>query len=245
MERGPLPAEAVPRRGRILTITTGHLQRNLPAMSEHDLSPHRQREATRHCLAALHALALADGDFSPEEQRVLGGMLERDLPGLGWEDLHQPGDAALVQTFCSGSKAAGQFLRTAVVVALADGHISEAELTLLTHWAELLEVAQAEIASLSADPDCGEPCEEPHAGLDGIRRWLDGFEPEDPAVARFLVHLLPAQCPFERDIVLFGHKLVHIPPMCRVNPLYDQLMALRFRCLCTLESSEPHQETAS
>jgi hypothetical protein len=214
-------------------------------MSKHDVSLHRQQEATRHCLAALHALALADGDFSQEEQGVLGAMLERELPGLGWEDLHHPGDAALLQTFGSGSAAAGQFLCSAVVVALADGHISDAELRLLTHWSNLLGVAQTEIASLAAAPDCGERGEETHAGLDGIRRWLDGFEPEDPAVARFLVKLLPAQCPFERDIVLFGHKIVHIPPMCRVNPLYDQLMALRFRCLCTLESSEPAEESVS
>jgi CDP-6-deoxy-D-xylo-4-hexulose-3-dehydrase len=33
----------------------------------------------------------------------------------------------------------------------------------------------------------------------------------------------------------FGWKLVHIPPMCKINPLYDQLVALRFRCLCRLE----------
>lgn len=37
---------------------------------------------------------------------------------------------------------------------------------------------------------------------------------------------------------LFGWKLVHIPPMCKINPLYDQLVALRFRCLCRLEEVE-------
>jgi hypothetical protein len=73
--------------------------------------------------------------------------------------------------------------------------------------------------------------------LDGVRRWLDGIEPSDPVVARFLVRLIPAQCPFERDVKLFGWKVVHIPPMCKINPLYDQLVALRFRCLCRLEES--------
>jgi len=53
-------------------------------------------------------------------------------------------------------------------------------------------------------------------------------------VSRFLVRLIPAQCPFERDVRLFGRKVVHIPPMGKVNPLYDQLVALCFRCLCRL-----------
>jgi len=39
-------------------------------------------------------------------------------------------------------------------------------------------------------------------------------------------------------VKLFGWKLVHIPPMCKINPLYDQLVALRFRCLCRLEEVE-------
>jgi hypothetical protein len=28
-----------------------------------------------------------------------------------------------------------------------------------------------------------------------------------------LVRLIPAQCSFERDLVLFGRKLAHIPPI--------------------------------
>ena len=75
-----------------------------------------------------------------------------------------------------------------------------------------------------------------HPGrLDAVLRWMDGLDPSDPEVARFLVRLIPAQCPFERDVKLFGWKLVHITPMCKINPLYDQLVALRFRCLCRLE----------
>ena len=54
----------------------------------------------------------------------------------------------------------------------------------------------------------------------------------------FIVHLIPSQCPFERDIILFGRKLVHSPPMCTINPLYEQLVALRFRCLGHLSVDE-------
>ncbi|MFY8149965.1 MAG: Mo-dependent nitrogenase C-terminal domain-containing protein [Prochlorococcaceae cyanobacterium] len=189
--------------------------------------------ACRHIwLGALHQLALADGDFSEQEHHLLLHEMEAELPGENLEDLHRPGDGALVHRFGVGTHLAEQFLRSAVMVALADGHISPPELELLERWSRELQVGQEVVASLQADA-CGLP--HPQA-LDQVRRWLDGIEPDDPAVARFLVRLIPAQCPFERDVVLFGHKIVHIPPMCQINPLYDQLVALRFRCLCRLET---------
>ncbi|NJL20055.1 MAG: nitrogenase, partial [Leptolyngbyaceae cyanobacterium SM1_3_5] len=39
----------------------------------------------------------------------------------------------------------------------------------------------------------------------------------------------------ERDITCFGWAIAHIPPLCKLNPLYDQLVGLRFRSLCCLE----------
>ena len=70
--------------------------------------------------------------------------------------------------------------------------------------------------------------------LQPVRHWLDGLEIHNPRVARFLGKLIPSQCPFERDIELFGHKIVHIPPLCKLNPLYEQLVGLRFRALSYL-----------
>ncbi len=194
-------------------------------------------------LAALHQLALADGDFSSSEERLLVEELEREIPGLGLEDLHHPGAGALVHRFGVGTPQAEQFLRSAVLVALADGHISPIELEWLRHWSDVLQVGQQVIEELLRAPisrdgaselRCGDTEHQPGL-LDGVRQWLDGIEPSDPAVARFLVRLIPSQCPFERDVILFGWKLVHIPPMCKINPLYEQLVALRFRCLCRLE----------
>jgi hypothetical protein len=46
--------------------------------------------------------------------------------------------------------------------------------------------------------------------------------------------MIPAHCPFERDVVLFGRKVLHIPPMCKLNPLYTQVVALRCRALSFL-----------
>jgi hypothetical protein len=67
-----------------------------------------------------------------------------------------------------------------------------------------------------------------------IRRWLDDIQINNPEVAHRICQLIPAQCPFERTIKLFGYTLFHIPPLCKLNPVYDQVVALRFRALCYL-----------
>ncbi|NJM73581.1 MAG: nitrogenase [Scytonema sp. RU_4_4] len=67
-----------------------------------------------------------------------------------------------------------------------------------------------------------------------LRHRLDSLEIQNRKLARFLAKMIPAQCPFERDILVFGRKVAHIPPMCKLNPLYDELVGLRFRALCYL-----------
>jgi hypothetical protein len=81
----------------------------------------------------------------------------------------------------------------------------------------------------------GHPLHKNHLNLlEPVRRWLDEMEIDDPKFARFVSKAIPSQCPFERDIKLFGHLVGHIPPLCKLNPLYDQLVGLRFRALCYL-----------
>ncbi|NEQ33821.1 MAG: nitrogenase [Leptolyngbya sp. SIO4C5] len=70
--------------------------------------------------------------------------------------------------------------------------------------------------------------------LHPLRAWLDNLNVQRQTTARRLAKLIPAQCPFERDILLFGRKLGHIPPLCKLNPLYEELVSLRFRALCYL-----------
>ena len=67
-----------------------------------------------------------------------------------------------------------------------------------------------------------------------LRQRLDRVQVCNPKLAHRLCQLIPAQCPFERDVKLFGRKLFHIPPMCKLNPLYEEVVALRFRALCYL-----------
>ncbi|HEY9690800.1 MAG TPA: Mo-dependent nitrogenase C-terminal domain-containing protein [Oculatellaceae cyanobacterium] len=70
--------------------------------------------------------------------------------------------------------------------------------------------------------------------LQPVRQWLDQVDVRDRKLAKRLCELIPAQCPFERDVKLFGRTLFHIPPMCKLNPLYEQVVGLRFRALCYL-----------
>jgi Mo-dependent nitrogenase C-terminus len=67
-----------------------------------------------------------------------------------------------------------------------------------------------------------------------VRQWLDSIAVGDRQIARWLCQVIPAQCPFERDIQLLGHHLFHIPPMCKLNPVYEELVGLRFRSLSFL-----------
>ena len=76
-----------------------------------------------------------------------------------------------------------------------------------------------------------------------VRQWLDAIEISDPRTAKLLCSLIPAQCPFAREVKLFGRTLFHIPPLCKLNPLYDQLMSLRFRSL-TFLADECHENIA-
>ncbi len=70
--------------------------------------------------------------------------------------------------------------------------------------------------------------------LQPIRHWLESIEVNDPKLARLLCNLIPNRCPFERDVKLFEHTLFHIPPLCRINPLYEQVVGLRFKALSYL-----------
>ncbi len=74
--------------------------------------------------------------------------------------------------------------------------------------------------------------------LSSIRQWLsqriNRLEIRNAVMARLICRTIPTQCPFERDICLFGRFTVQIPPMCKLNPLYEEVVGLRFRALCYL-----------
>ncbi|NJK62918.1 MAG: Mo-dependent nitrogenase [Synechococcaceae cyanobacterium SM2_3_1] len=59
---------------------------------------------------------------------------------------------------------------------------------------------------------------------------------QNRTVATWICKLIPTQCPFARQINLFGLSF-RIPPLCKLNPFYDHLMLLRFQAQCFLLES--------
>lgn len=72
--------------------------------------------------------------------------------------------------------------------------------------------------------------------LKPIRTWLNQWDVDDVRTALLITRLVPASCPFAREFKLFGWTIAHLPPFCKLNPLYDELMSLRFRALSCLEA---------
>jgi hypothetical protein len=66
--------------------------------------------------------------------------------------------------------------------------------------------------------------------LTPLRRWIDQLEVPNRRFAHLVCRLIPCCCPFERDITILG-RTFHIPAMCKLNPLYDEFVGLRFRSL--------------
>lgn len=216
-------------------------------------SPYTEEQITA-WLRGLFTVAWADGHFDPEEQEILAQIAQEELdPGTDWQSLDQPiTSEELAAVLGKNTTTAENFLRTAVMVALADGVYSATEATVLQQFCKTMELREDVLNALEItlfddsqerlSPDlyvekAQKPGTSPHPHSDvlqPVRHWLDGMDIHDPRVARFICKMIPPQCPFERDVVLFGQKIVHIPAMCKLNPLYEQLVGLRFRALSYL-----------
>ncbi len=214
-------------------------------------------------LRGLLTVAWADDQFDDAEKAIIHTMVESEFaPGIDFATLAPIEPAALAAELRLDSAAAQNFLRMAVMVALADGVYSGAESDQIMAFAEALKLDPAALETLqstlyqlkSSASELTEANEQSAsnsesvatsslhppksvAGIDPLkpaRTWLDQLSVEDPRLARFVCKLVPSHCPFERDVTLFNRKVVHIPPMCKINPLYEQLVGLRFRALSYL-----------
>ncbi len=214
-------------------------------------------------LRALLTVAWADGHLDPEEQGLIATLTQHSLAEPETTHSLDPvTPAELAAVLKSDPALAENFLRMAVMVALVDRSYSQAEDDLLQSYCQALdvnpdalnvlrstlsdlsqEIADSEPTLHSFDPSS--PMSQPNSSLlqpldsqsgvlEPVRTWLDQMAIHDPKIAHFLCKMIPAQCPFERDVKLFGRKVVHIPAMCKLNPLYDQFVGLRFRALSYL-----------
>ena len=214
-------------------------------------------------LRGLLTIAWADGNFDEYEQKMIANLTEDELHPISFEAAFEPITAEELATALGEDTAKGEdFLRTAVMVALADGTYSSSEDEVIYNFGtalgqnvEAIEALRQTMEDSKCDPQgpssqivfdanvipaVGTPLSsrlpKPHQKnvLQPVKDWLDGWEIHDPRLAHFVCKIIPPQCPFERDIVLFGRKIVHIPAMCQINPLYEQLVGMRFRALCYL-----------
>ena len=202
-------------------------------------------------LRGLLSVAWADGHFDEPEKILIQELTQTELaPKIDLESFEPISPEELAEFLGKNSVIAENFLRTAVMVALADGIYSPSEDQLLQELCQALGVNVHALESLRHTLEDGQEITDEtagdrtsslkkpsHSGVDvlaPIRDWMDGLDIHDPRLARFLCKMIPPQCPFERDVKLFGHKIVHIPPMCKLNPMYEQLVGLRFRSLSYL-----------
>lgn len=218
-------------------------------------------EQTLAWLRGLYTLALADGEFDEEEQQLIDSFTHGEL-GITTNiaSLEPISPQELGRILSPNPKLAENFLRTAVMVALADGIYSVCEDDLLHQFCQALQLKVVALDTLRRTlqdlsnlqsgghselclPSAHHPEGHHIDVLSPVKHWLDALEIHDPKVAHTLCKLIPPQCPFERDITIFGRKIVHIPPMCKLNPLYEQFVGLRFRALCYL-ADECHEDIA-
>lgn len=209
-------------------------------------------EQIRVWLRGLLTIAWADGQFDESEKSMIQSMVKSEFaPGVNFEDL-TPVEPHEIASLGLSEAAAQNFLRMAVMVALANGVYSPAEDEKVIAFSEALDIEPSALASLQSalknlraldgakEPTDIDSTREEKSLADGVqplkplRDWLDRLEVDDPRLAKFVCKMVPSQCPFERDITLFGRKTVHIPPMCKLNPLYEQLVGLRFRAMTYL-----------
>jgi len=202
-------------------------------------------------LRGLLSIAWADGDFDPQEQELITALTQELTIDSKLESFEKITPEELAAVLKDDPTAAENFLRTAVMVAIADGTYSSVEDEIIHQFCQALELQETALVALrqtlcdlpaNVDATSLPTTEQTQIDvLHPVRDWLDGLDIHDPKVARFLCKMIPPQCPFERDVKLFGKKVVHIPPLCKLNPLYEQLVGLRFRALSYL-ADECHED---
>lgn len=188
-------------------------------------------------LRGLMSVALADNDYSEQERTLFDQISHSDEWGEEFSiSTFEPISAQDLADGLGSDRRVGQnFLRMAVMMALADGKYTDTEDQVIQEFCTALDQEITAINELRIKLEANSDHEEHHPDLlEPVKEWLDHMDIHDSRLANLICKVVPSQCPFERDVVLFGRKIMHIPAMCEINPLYDQLVGLRFRSLTYL-----------
>ncbi|MEA5479370.1 Mo-dependent nitrogenase C-terminal domain-containing protein [Pseudanabaena galeata UHCC 0370] len=188
-------------------------------------------------LRGLMSVALADNEYSEQERTLFDQISHSDEWGeeITISNFEPISAQDLVDALGSDRAVGENFLRMAVMMALADGQYTDTEDQVIQGFCKALNQEVKPINDLRKNLETNSQHEEHHPSvLEPVKEWLDHMDIHDSRLANLICKVVPAQCPFERDVVLFGRKIMHIPAMCEINPLYDQLVGLRFRSLSYL-----------
>jgi tellurite resistance protein len=150
-------------------------------------------------LRGLLAVAWADGDCTVDERTTIIDLTQTELPpGIDLRHLDPICIDELVASFGHHSQMAENFLRTAMMVALADGVYSPLEATLLRKFHQALNVDTQVLAALESTMVSANAAELDATNtplidvLLPVREWLDGLEIHDPRLARLLCKFIPS-----------------------------------------------------
>ena len=157
-------------------------------------------------LRGLLTIAWADGDYTDTEQQFITDLVRemgfKDTDTVLFKTITPEG---LVEGLGREKATAENFLRTAVLVAIADGLYSPTESQLLQEYSKALGIKIKALESLEhtlCDPNAthadGSPLQQDHPHSDllhPIKDWLDEMPIHDHRLARFICKLVPPQCP--------------------------------------------------
>ena len=159
-------------------------------------------------LRALLTVAWADGHYDPEEQELIADLTHSDLLPVKLPDSPNRVDPvqpeALAAVLGKESKAAENFMRTAVMMAIADGTYSRPEDQVLQQFCQALglepKILESLRLTLNYHPDStieGVAQTEAHhlEPLKPVQEWLDHLDVEDPRLAKFLCKMIPPGSP--------------------------------------------------
>ncbi|MCX5936412.1 MAG: TerB family tellurite resistance protein [Pseudanabaena sp. LacPavin_0818_WC45_MAG_42_6] len=204
------------------------MQKNHPTYTQEQISA---------WFRGLMSIALADNEYSEQERTLFDQISHSDEWGeeVTISNFEPISAQDLADALGSDRKVGENFLRMAVMMALADGKYTDTEDCIIQEFCKALKQEIKPINDLRQKLESSSHHEEHHPNLlEPVKEWLDHMDIHDSRIANLICKVVPAQCPFERDVVLFGRKIMHIPAMCEINPLYDQLVGLRFRSLSYL-----------